>query len=77
MYRNFIYYLVDGYFSKYYGFDHDHMNLPQFSIYMGQKDRVYDMYDHRIKMIGLTILLVISIVLIISGLVKKMKEDEA
>ena len=72
MYRNFIDYLVDGYFSKYYGFDcHDHMNLSQFFIYMGQKDRVYDMYDHRIKMIGLTILLVISIVLIVSGIVDK------
>ena len=72
MYRNFIDYLVDGYFSKYYGFDcHDYMNLQQFFIYMGQKDRVYDMYDHRIKMIGLTILLVIGIVLIISGIVDK------
>ena len=70
MYRNFIYYLVDGYFSKCYGFDcRDHMNLQQFFIYMGQKDRVYDMYDHRIKMIGLTILLIIGIVLIISGIV--------
>ena len=70
MYRNFIYYLVDGYFSKYYGFDcRDHMNLQQFFIYMGQKDIVYDMYDYRIKMIGLTILLVIGIVLIISGIV--------
>ena len=69
MYRNFIDYLVDGYFSKYYGFDsHDTMDLAQFFIYMGQKNKIYDMYDHRIKMIGLSILLVIGIILIISGI---------
>lgn len=70
MYRNFINYLVDLYFSNNYGFDcRDGMNLEQFFIYMGQRNEVYNMYDNRIKMIGMAILLLISIVLIVSGIV--------
>lgn len=69
MYRDFINYLVDGWFNKNYGFDcYDAMDLTQFYIYMGQKNRVYDMYDYRVKIIGLAILLVIAIMLIISGI---------
>ena len=72
MYRDFINYLVDLYFSNNYGFDcHDSMDLEQFFIYMGQKNEVYNMYDNRIKMIGMAILLVIGIVMIISGIVDK------
>ena len=71
MYRDFINYLVDLYFSNNYGFDgHDSMNLEQFFIYMGQKDVVYNMYDNRIKMIGIAILLVIVIIIAIRELIK-------
>ena len=71
MYRNFINYLVDLYFSNNYGFDcRDGMNLEQFFIYMGQKNEVYNMYDNRIKMIGMAILLVIVIIIAIRELIK-------
>ena len=46
------------------------MNLEQFFIYMGQKNEVYNMYDNRIKMIGMAILLVIVIIIAIRGLIK-------
>ena len=71
MYRDFINYLVDLYFSNNYGFDcHDSMDLNQFFIYMGQKNEVYNMYDNRIKMIGMAILLVIVIIIAIRELIK-------
>ena len=71
MYRDFINYLVDLYFSNNYGFDcRDGMNLEQFFIYMGQKNEVYNMYDNRIKMIGMAILLVIVIIIAIRELIK-------
>ena len=71
MYRDFINYLVDLYFSNNYGFDcRDGMNLDQFFIYMGQKNEVYNMYDNRIKMIGMAILLVIVIIIAIRELIK-------
>ena len=71
MYRDFINYLVDLYFSNNYGFDcHDSMDLEQFFIYMGQKNEVYNMYDNRIKMIGMAILLVIVIIIAIRELIK-------
>ena len=70
MYRDFINYLVELYFSNNYGFDcHDGMNLEQFFIYMGQRNVVYDMYDNRIKMIGIAILLVIAIIIAIRVLI--------
>ena len=71
MYRDFINYLVDLYFSHNYGFDcHDSMDLEQFCIYIGQKNEVYNMYDNRIKMIGMAILLVIVIIIAIRELIK-------
>ena len=71
MYRDFINYLVDLYFSNNYGFDcRDSMNLEQFFIYMGQRNEVYNMYDNRIKMIGMAILLVIVIIIEIRELIK-------
>ena len=71
MYRNFINYLVDLYFSNNYGFDcHGTMNLEQFCTYIGQKNEVYNMYDNRIKMIGMAILLVIVIIIAIRELIK-------
>ena len=71
MYRNFINYLVDLYFSNNYGFDcHDNMDLEQFFIYTSQKNEVYNMYDNRIKMIGMAILLVIVIIIAIRELIK-------
>ena len=71
MYRDFINYLVDLYFSNNYGFDcHDSMDWEQFFIYMGQRNEVYNMYDNRIKMIGMAILLVIVITISIRELIK-------
>ena len=37
---------------------------------MGQKNEVYNMYDNRIKMIGMAILLVIVIIIAIRELIK-------
>lgn len=71
MYRDFINYLVDLYFSNNYGFDcHGTMNLEQFCTYISQKNEVYNMYDNRIKMIGMAILLVIVIIIAIRELIK-------
>lgn len=71
MYRDFINYLVDLYFSNNYGFDcHESMDLKQFFIYMGQRNEVYNMYDNRIKMIGMIILLVIVSIIAIRELIK-------
>lgn len=70
MYRDFINYLVELYFNNNYGFDcRDGMNLEQFFIYMGQRNEVYNMYDNRIKMIGIAILLVIAIIIAIRVLI--------